>query len=319
MAELDLLAVLQSMRRWLKVVLFASLAAAGLTALWAAFAPSKYTARVVLAAVGPGKQGLSLSGAASSLLGVALNLGGNEGIQATPDMVGYLLNSETVLVAVAQAPLNGTTISQAIFHETFEAMGRNRTVDKMRDLLHITIDRQTGMIALEVQLRDSTAARSLVEGLLGHAQEQFADLTRTQASESRRSFEARVDTAQERLREAEERLLAFNERNRSVPARSRLALERERLERETATRQDIYHIALGDRESARAKELEARPALVVVEAMPAALPTQDRQVLLRASFAGLGFAAVSLLAFFIRELLVAGNVLVTTVTGVRES
>jgi len=117
MAELDLLVVFQSLRRWLKVVLFASLAAAGITALWAAFAPAKYTARVVLTAIGPGKQGLSLSGAASSLLGVALNLGGSEGIQATPDMVGYLLNSETVLVAVAQAPPAGRLTAAIVVRE----------------------------------------------------------------------------------------------------------------------------------------------------------------------------------------------------------
>jgi len=302
-AVLDLRPVFAAVRRQMPVLVVAVLVAAGLVALWAVAWPRPREARTVLAAVGSSRLGFSLPGGDAGLLGGAIRLGAG-GVEATPEMVGYLLDAETVLLAAAarEAP-GGGSLGERVAGGTLEALGAEAMLRKLRRHRRITTTRPTGLITLTVRHRDSTLARSLADGLVAEAQRLFAAVTSSQAGQFRRAQDARVDSAAANLSHAEEVLLRFNEANRVVAAGGRLGLERSRLERDVLTAQSVFQSAVSDRESARARELEVTPALAVVEPMPAVLPLEERRVVATAGFAGLITGAALFLLFFLAELL----------------
>lgn len=300
---LDLQPILRAVRLRLPVILIAAAVVSLLVAGWALLWPRPHEARSVLAAVGNSRLGFSLPGGDAGLLGGSIRLGGG-GVEATPEMVGYLLNAETVLLTVAARPLaDGTTLAEQVAGGTLESLGAEQTLRKLRRHLRVTTSRPTGLITLTVHHRDSTLARHLASGVVEEAQRLFATVTSSQAGQFRRAQDARVDSAATQLATAEERLLRFNEGNRVVVAGSRLALERSRLERDVLTAQSVFQSAISDRESARARELEVTPALAVVEPMPARLPREERRVVALAAFAGVITGAALLLVFFLVELL----------------
>lgn len=300
---LDLGAMLVAVRRRLPAILMVSAAVAVLVAGWALLWPRPHEARSVLAAVGSSRLGISLPGMDAGLLGGSIRLGGG-GVEATPEMVGYLLNAETVLLTVASHPLpEGGTLAERVAGGSVEELGAEQTLRKLRRHLRVTTARPTGLITLTVRHRDSTLARQLATGIVEEAQRLFATVTSSQAGQFRRAQDARVDSAATNLEEAEDRLLRFNQGNRVVIAGSRLALERSRLERNVLTAQSVFQSAISDRESARARELEVTPALAVVEPMPVRLPLEERRVVALAAFAGLLTGAALLLVFFLVELL----------------
>ncbi len=300
---LDLGAMLTAVRRRLPAVLVVAATVTVLVAGWALLWPRPHEARSVLAAVGSSRLGISLPGGDAGLLAGSIRLGGG-GVEATPEMVGYLLNAETVLLTVASHPLpGGGTLAERIAGGSVQQLGADQTLRKLRRHLRVTTTRPTGLITLTVRHRDSTLARQLASGIVEEAQRLFATVTSSQAGQFRRAQDARVDSAATHLEAAEDRLLRFNQGNRVVVAGSRLALERSRLERAVLTAQSVFQSAISDRESARARELEVTPALAVVEPMPARLPLAERRVVALAAFAGVLTAAALLLLLFLVELL----------------
>jgi len=301
--ELDLRPIFASVRRRVPAMLGAAFTAALLVGAWALLWPRPYEARTVLAAVGSSRLGFSLPGGDAGLLGGSIRLGAG-GVEATPEMVSYLLNAETVLLTVAgQAGPGDGTIGEAVAGGSVSELGAEAMLRKVRKHLRLTTARPTGLITLTVQHGDSALARALAGGIVAESQRLFAAVTSRQAGQFRQAQDARVDTAAVELRQAEEALLRFNEGNRVVSTGGRLALERSRLEREVLTAQSVYQSAVNDRESARARELEVTPALAVVEPMAASLLLEDRRPLMRAGFAGLLAGAALLLLAFLVELL----------------
>ncbi len=302
--ELDLRPILAGVGRRLPAMAGAALTAAVLVGAWAMLWPRPYEARTVLAAVGSSRLGFSLPGGGDAgLLGGSIRLGAG-GVEATPEMVSYLLDAETVLLTVAaHAGPGGATLGEAATGGSLEALGAEAMLRKLRRHLRTTTARPTGLITLTVQHRDSAVARALGRGIVAESQRLFAAVTSRQAGQFRQAQDARVDTAAVELARAEEALLRFNEGNRVVSPGGRLALERGRLERAVLTAQSVYQSAINDRESARARELEVTPALAVVEPMAATLLPEDRRPLARAGFAGLLAGAGMLLLVFLMELL----------------
>lgn len=301
--ELDLRPIFAAVMRRSWNIVVAALVAALLVGAWAALWPRPYEARTVLAAVGSSRLGFSLPGGDAGLLGGSIRLGAG-GVEATPEMVGYLLNAETVLLIVATQPgPDGRTLGAAAAGGSLEDLGAESMLRKIRKHVRITTARPTGLITMTVQHPDSAVARALAWGIVSESQRLFADVTSRQAGQFRQAQDARVDSAVAELTDAEEALLRFNEGNRVVTAGGRLALERGRLERAVLTAQSVHQSAINDRESARARELEVTPALAVVEPTAATLLLEDRQPLARAGFAGLLTAAALLLLAFLVELL----------------
>lgn len=300
---LDFRPVMAALRRQVPALLAVAIGSAVLVGAWAMFWPRPFEARTVLAAVGSSRVGLSLPGGDAGLLGGSIRFGAG-GVEATPEMVSYLLTSESVLLTMADRSLpGGETLGEVLAGAPLTELGAARTLRHLRRHMRVTTARPTGLITLTVRHRDSVVARVMAAGTVDEAQQLFAEVASSQAGQFRRAQDARVDSAASRLAAAEDRLLRFNEGNRVVVEGTRLALERSRLERDVLTAQSVFQSAVSDRESARGRELEVTPALAVVEAMPSRLPREDRRVLALAAFAGVLAGAALAIGTFLWELL----------------
>jgi uncharacterized protein involved in exopolysaccharide biosynthesis len=90
--------------------------------------------------------------------------------------------------------------------------------------------------------------------------------------------------------------------NRSFENYSPAAIVRQRIEREVSNAQTVYAQAITDREAAIARELEATPAVVIVDPIPTRLLPESRHVIVKLMLAGiLGVIAVAAAMFLMGD------------------
>jgi len=258
-----------------------------------------YEARMTLAAVGNPKLAALEGGLAGSLLGNGLSLG----LNATPALIVQLAQLDGVLYPVAETPIGPDTqkIVDRVAGKPAASLDPAEVVKKMRKVVWVSYDRQTGLITLEVVHRDSALARRLATELVAKTSSAFVRAARAQATELRRAQETRVDSAERRLRLAEQRLVEFSRENRAISDYSPAYLERQRLDRDVSISRTVYTQAVTDREAAVAKELEATPSVVVVDPLPDRLPTVPRYMALLTFLGTLAGAVVTSLIILLRR------------------
>lgn len=258
-----------------------------------------YEARMTLAAVGNPKLAALEGGLAGSLLGNGLSLG----LNATPALIVQLAQLDGVLYPVAETPIGPgpLRIIDRLAGKPAASLDPAEVVKKMRKVVWVSYDRQTGLITLEVVHRDSALARRLATELVAKTSSAFVRAARAQATELRRAQETRVDSAERRLRLAEQRLVEFSRENRAISDYSPAYLERQRLDRDASISRSVYTQAVTDREAAVAKELEATPSVVVVDPLPDRLPTVPRYIVLLTVLGTLAGAVVTSLAILVRH------------------
>lgn len=258
-----------------------------------------YEARMTLAAVGNPKLAALEGGLAGSLLGNGLSLG----LNATPALIVQLAQLDGVLYPVAETSIGPgpERIIDRVAGKPSASLDPADVVKKMRKVVWVSYDRQTGLITLEVVHRDSALARRLATELVAKTSGAFVRAARAQATELRRAQETRVDSAERRLRLAEQRLVEFSRENRAISDYSPAYLERQRLDRDVSISRTVYTQAVTDREAAVAKELEATPSVVVVDPLPDRLPTVPRYIALLTILGTLAGVVVTSLVILLRR------------------
>jgi hypothetical protein len=287
------------LRDWGKIVITAVLLAAIVGSI-VLLRPREYAAVVSLT---PVNSGATLSGSAA-LAGTLLNMQTGAGLQPTPAFVTRLARMDGVLLAVAQSPIRSGGAERVVDRLAREQAGGvlpERTLRVMRNAVSATYDLQTGIVTLRVVDRDSALARVIVNRLVERVSDTFVRASRAQATEIRRGEDARIDSAYSQLRRTEEALQEFASSNREahVPY-SQATLTQRRLERALDLAQQVYAHAVADRESAIARELEATPAVVVLDPVPAVIPPEPRGVVVKTLLAALLGALVAMLLLLIR-------------------
>lgn len=270
---------IKPLRRNYRIVALGALIGAILTLVGVFAYGRHYEARMTLAAVGNPKLAALEGGLATSLLGSGLGMG----LNATPALIVQLAQLDGVLYPVAESKIDSVgreRIIDRLVGKQHASLDPADVVKKMRKVVWLSYDRQTGLITLEVVHKDSALARLIAERLLTTTSSAFVRAARAQATELRRAQEARVDSAERRLRSAEERLVEFNRQNRSISDFSPAYLDRQRLERDASISRTVYTQAVTDREAAVAKELEATPSVIVVDPVPDRLPAAPRYLAL---------------------------------------
>jgi hypothetical protein len=298
----DLRHVLASLRSRLLLVGGLALLAFVVSAALLALGSTTYRVQMVVAPVGSQRAPLSLQGAASSLLGGTVQVGGG-GFDATQAVVAYLLKTRAVLLNAVDTVAHGEPLSAVLVDLDRARDGDERLLAALRRELKVTQSKETRFVVIAAKGTDSAALRSFVSRTVQESQRLFIEVAQAQARELLRAQERRVDSAEANLRRAEERLLVFNEKNRLVPPRSRLQLEKDRLDREVSRAVDVVNVVNADRESAIARELEDAPALAVVEPIPATLSPLPREVLFRSTLGALLVGVAALLVLFSGALL----------------
>jgi uncharacterized protein involved in exopolysaccharide biosynthesis len=280
------------LRRWRLVVICIS--AAWAAALAVILVPRRqYSAQLVVAAV-PNTKSASLAGGLSALLGNA-TLGG---VQSTPYFITRLFMLRSVLREVALSPAadgSKERVVERVLERPLATIKPEELDRGMRDILSTDVDKQTGLVTLEVTHTDSALARRVAQDVLAVASRTFVDVLRTQATDQRSSGQAQVDSTQRQLRAAESRLQSFQDSHRVYAPYSPAAVERARLDRDLAAAQSAYADALTDRQNAIARELSEMPAVAIVDPIPPELTKVPRQAVLKlmlAAVLGLLTAAV---------------------------
>lgn len=259
----------------------------------------KYRASLVLAVV-PNSRSLPAGGSISALLGAAQN----GGLQSTPYVVTKLLLLRSVIRKVAMSPVNGSSdlIIERVAGKPLSEIRPTDIEPMMRDMLNVEVDKQTGLITFSVEHPDSAVARQVATQVVDVASKTYVDVGRAQARSQRVAQEARVDSARRQLDDAEKKLLDFVSSNRSYTPYSPAVVTRQRLERRLENARAVYSQVIADREAAIAQELEATPAVVVVDPILRDLLPQSRHGLLKLVLAtALGLAVSTVIMILLGD------------------
>ena len=266
---------------------------------------AQYRAEMSLVSVASSKMG-SISGggglaAAASLLGGA---GGSIGLQSSPALVVKFADMDGVLNAVAMSPVKEGSrelVIERITGKPLSEIPENRIERIMRRYIHSSYDRSTGIININVTNKDSSIARAVATRVVVATRNKFTSAVRAQATELKNAQEQRVAVAEQDLARAESQMQYFLQANRQFQTFSSAAVEKDRLQRNLQRAEEVLNNAINDRESARSKELEDTPAVVVIDPLPARLPATDKHLgsitLVSAFLAGL----MAMIFLMIRE------------------
>ena len=280
---------------WKFVVLFALLAG-GTAAGIVLYRAPRFRAEMSLVSVASPKMGsLGNAGglaAAASLLGGA---GGSIGLQSSPALVVKFADMDGVLRSVALSPISvgsRETVIERAAEKPLSDIPSNRIERIMRKFIHASYDRSTGIIDINVTHKDSTVARVMASRIVTETRNKFTQAVRAQATELKNAQEQRVAVAEQELGRAEQQMQGFLQANRQFQSFSSAAVEKDRLQRNVQRAQEVLNNAINDRESARSKELEDTPAVVVIDPLPAKLPATERHL-----------GSITLVAAFVASLL----------------
>jgi uncharacterized protein involved in exopolysaccharide biosynthesis len=241
----------------------------------------RYKAELSLVSVGSSKIGNIGAGslaAAASLLGGA---SGGIGLQSSPALVVKFADLDGVLASVALSPVGPGSrqlVVERLADKPLSQIPSNRLQRIMRKYLSASYDRTTGIIDIDVVHKDSAIARIVATRIVDETRTTFLHAVRGQATELRKAQEQRVAVAEQEMSSAEDKMQSFLGGNRAIAAYSAASVEKDRLQREVSRAQDVLTQAVTDRESARSKELEDTPAVVVIDPLPASLPQTERHL-----------------------------------------
>jgi uncharacterized protein involved in exopolysaccharide biosynthesis len=274
--------------RWRRTIVIAPLVTGLMVVAVTLLAPKKYTTTLSFTPVASGPAGLS-AGALASLagqFGVALP---TTEPSSSPEFYAYLMRSDGVArdlvesrytINVEGDSVVGTIIDLYEIDEgtpgktLFEAMRVLRT-----KIITISFDSRTSIVSAEIRSKWPDLSLEIASRLL-----QLVDSFNLQSRQSLAGLESRflvgrLDTARAELRAAENAQQEFLLRNRSYERDPVLLFEHNRLQRELATRQDVFSVLTQSYEQARLAAVHNTPTVSLVERPRLALRFDRRHTL----------------------------------------
>ena len=283
--------------RW-RLLVGLGLTLAALAAAVTVLRKPRYDAALDLATVSSAPNALSsLGGAAALLTGAGAAQGG---FQVNPPLVANLLESRRVLaeVGMSTVPGSGRRVADVLADKRQDEVEAVRTLDRAVDA---SVSKETGLVTLHVSATDSGLARLIAGRIVDATTRAYVETARAQATQMRQAHQVRVDSAGRRLGRAQEALVGFLSANRVVSEFSATRVREDAVRRELTLANEIYMKAVGDRESAVAKELEQTPVVVVVDPLPDVLPRKPRYVVLATALGGILGLLVGLVVVYVGE------------------
>jgi uncharacterized protein involved in exopolysaccharide biosynthesis len=166
-----------------------------------------------------------------------------------------------------------------------QAARRDAAVRRLRDQIHVRINRETDVVTLEVTTRSPELSQRIAVKLIELVSDFNLRTRQTRAGAERKFVESRLAEAKDSLGEAERRLEAFLQGNREYRNAPQLAFEFERLQRKVTMQQQLYTSLAQGYEQARIDEVRNTPVITVIE--PPDYPTRpdSRYLLLKIALA----------------------------------
>lgn len=158
-------------------------------------------------------------------------------------------------------------------------------VRMLRKALVVTVDQQTTIVRVRVELREPVIAAEVANRLLAEV-DAFNQGTRRSQARARRLFiQQRIGDAQSDLQRAEDTLQAWLTRNRTFQGWPELEFQHERMVRRVQLRQEVYLNLYREFESARIEEVNDTPVITIVDrAVAPARKSRPGRVVLVALF-----------------------------------
>lgn len=160
-----------------------------------------------------------------------------------------------------------------------------RAVERLREDITVTLARETGVVQLAVSAESPLLAEQIAQRLLELLNIFNMETRQSQAVEEGRFVAARMEEAEEELRQAEDSLKGFLQQNRQFTNSPELVFEHERLQRFVAMRQQIYTTLVQAHEQSRIDAVRDTPVLTVIANPLGSAEPEGRGTILRAVLA----------------------------------
>lgn len=210
--------------------------------------------------------------AAAGIGGLASQLGLGTGTGAlSPQYTAQVLTSEAILLGAAaeRVPrVEGDSVPLRALLDLGDvprARADELALDRLRRAVRATVNPRTGIVDVQVTLRDPRAAQYTAALLVRRLNEFNVARQRGQAARRRELSEALLGDARDSLASSERALRAFLEQNRAYTGSPLLSIEYERLQRQVSTYSGLYAQLRRDFESARMDEVNTVPVITVLD------------------------------------------------------
>jgi len=229
--------------------------------------PRTYTARTSILPMTNRPTG-NLAGLAATL---GFTLSGADQSESPP-FYADLVNTPTILIPVVRRPFRYPDSSAAptTLEDLYrtragsDALRADRAVLRLKRDLHVTLNLRTGVVEIEVTMRDPALSRDVILAILDELNRYNLNRRQSQASAERQFTEQQAQEAKDSLTAAENRYENFLLTNRDTRSPD-LKFEEDRLQRATLLRQQIYTTLMQAYEQARIEEVRNTPVLSIVE------------------------------------------------------
>jgi len=264
------------LRRWHWTILF-PLVAAVLTAVVVLVLPSRYTSETTFTA--QARPEVQLPSGITSLagqLGLPLGTGG----ATSPKFYSDLVRSRAVLSAVLARRIGGDSAvpSGPRLLEWIRQGGRDAadSLDEgirfMLRRVSSDVDRETGVVTVDVTVRDPQVAAAIARALLAEVDRFNTERRRSQARQRRIFIQQRIAESDVDVRQAEDDLENFYKTNRLYRESPVLGIEEQRLQARVTLQRELALTLRREYETARIEEVNDTPVLTVVD--PPSVPVR---------------------------------------------
>lgn len=279
-----------------KLIASSSVSIGFLVALMSVMRPEVFEASFAIA---PAQYASSSS---LSLLAAQVGLGSAKPNVASPAFLSELIVSREVLRSVVTAKYSslkgreiGTDLAAFLGVDT---KSRNIQIDAtnaLRSTVSTYFDRNTGIIRVAVQMRDSAVALEVARKIIDATDRKVEEQRRMHATQERAFTAAQIADAGARLDSVEVQLTEFLRGNRGWESSPKLSRVHRELERAVSIEEGAYLALTQALSAARMQEYEKGGAIELVEAPEGYVRALPRNTLLR-SFVAATFALIATMA-----------------------
>ncbi len=266
--------------RW-KLVAGLPLMAAFFAVVISLIMPAKYEATSTFVPE-PESDDLNISAGLAGLaaqFGVAVPGAGAQSPQFYADLLRSRTIRDEVLLSRFGDPRTESNADSATLLDLLKVRGKNETdrLERGRDKLDqdvvISVDQETGIVALTVETRYRSLSAD-VSNLFIELVNHFNQMTRQSSAQERRQFiEDRMAEVGAELHGAEEDIRSFLERNRQFQGSPELSVQYERLQRQVMIKQEVFTTLRREYEEARIQEVDDTPVITVIDR---AIPPEEQ-------------------------------------------
>ncbi|CAN5788395.1 Wzz/FepE/Etk N-terminal domain-containing protein [soil metagenome] len=177
----------------------------------------------------------------------------------------------------------------------------DRAVLRMQTVVGVSEDLQLGAVKLAVSTPWPSVSLELAKRAVAGVNRFNLTARKSEAAAERQFADVQASEARDSLRAAENRLEDFQERNRRTNGSDRLGLELDRLRRDVTLRQQVYTALVQSRDEARLREVRDTPVITILQEPRLPVLGESRKTVQKAMLGGIVGAMIAILIAFLSQ------------------